>query len=217
MLFKPEWMLRIMSAVIMGMLLGYERHAHSKEAGIRTHTIVAMASCLLMIISREGFPDAAKVDSARIAAQVVSGVGFLGAGIIFVRQDTIQGLTTAAGIWATSALGLCFGAGMYEIGAFCTIIMFFVQTYFRKLFNYNPPRNVMSIQVHLKPEGTVDSVNKALYSLRYKHTANRISSDSQGGWYLKTQISTHHELDPQKVIEVLSAAENVTDVKILSE
>ena len=216
-MFRPEWILRILSAVAMGMLLGYERHAHSKEAGIRTHTIVAMASCLLMIISREGFLDMAKVDASRVAAQVVSGVGFLGAGIIFVRQDTIQGLTTAAGIWATSAIGLCFGAGMYEMGVFCTVVMIAVQMGVRRLFNYNPPRNQFSIVVHLKPEGTTETVNKCLYRLRYMHTLNKITSDGQGGWYVKTQITTHKDPRPQDAIDMLAAEETVLDVKVLPE
>lgn len=216
-MFRPEWMLRIICAVAMGTLLGYERHAHSKEAGLRTHTIVAMASCLLMIISREGFPDASRVDVSRIAAQVVSGVGFLGAGIIFVRHDMIQGLTTAAGIWATSAIGLCFGAGMYEMGFFCTAIMFFVQTYYRKLINYNPPQNILTIIVHLRPEGTADVVNKCLYSLRYMHTANIITADGQGGYYLKTQITTRKNVQPQKIIELLMAEETVQEARILTE
>ncbi len=216
-MFKLEWMLRVLCAVAAGMVLGYERHTHSKEAGIRTHTIVAMASCLLMIISREGFLDMAKVDASRVAAQVVSGVGFLGAGIIFVRQDTIQGLTTAAGIWATSAIGLCIGAGMYEMGVFCTLLMIAVQISVRRLFNYNPPRNQLTLLIHMKPERTTEAVNRCLYKLRYMHTVNKVTSDGQGGWYIKTQIMTNKNPEPGKIIDMLEAEETILDARVLSE
>ena len=212
-MFKPEWIIRIICSVFIGFVIGYERHSHSKEAGVRTHTIVALASCLLMIISRDGFPDSEKFDAARIAAQVVSGVGFLGAGIIFVRHDTIQGLTTAAGIWATSALGLCFGAGMYELGLIAGLLMCLIQYVLRIMFNYNPPRNVMTVIVHLKPEGTAGDVTDGLYQLRYNHNDNRITSDGEGGWFVTTEIGTHKNPDPAKIREIFAKNPNVIEVR----
>ena len=126
--FQAEWVLRLVCAVLAGILIGYERHNRAKAAGIRTHAIVALASCLLMIVSKHGFDGAEKYDAARIAAQVVSGVGFLGAGVIFVRNDNVRGLTTAAGIFMTAAIGLCFGSGMYSyssaVGLFKSVVNF---------------------------------------------------------------------------------------------
>lgn len=99
------YLARILLAGCCGALIGYERKNRQKEAGIRTHFIVAVGSSLLMILSKYGFFDmAVQGDGSRIAAQVVSGVGFLGAGMIMIRRHNISGLTTAAGIWATSGV-----------------------------------------------------------------------------------------------------------------
>ena len=104
--FELVLFLRLFISVLLGVLIGFERTNRYKEAGIRTHAIVALGSCLLMILSKYGFPDVAQADHSRIAAQVVTGIGFLGAGMILVRKNTVSGLTTAAGIWTTSAVGM---------------------------------------------------------------------------------------------------------------
>lgn len=117
----------------MGALVGLERTKRQKEAGIRTHCIIACAAAVFMILSKYAFVDPADVlglagaDGARIAAQVVSGISFLGAGVIFKNGNSIRGLTTAAGIWATSAIGMAIGAGMYWVGLITTVIMMVAQ------------------------------------------------------------------------------------------
>ncbi|MDU7441312.1 MAG: MgtC/SapB family protein, partial [Clostridium sp.] len=105
----------------------YERKNRMKEAGIRTHFIVAIGAALIMIISKYGFQDQIgwpnmSLDPSRIAAQVVTGVGFLGAGVIFMQKQTIVGLTTAAGVWVTAAIGLSIGSGLYFVGIAATVI-----------------------------------------------------------------------------------------------
>ena len=212
--FKTEWLLRIICALLMGSLIGYERHSRSKEAGVRTHAIVAVAACVLMLISRYAFPDAAKNDPARIAAQVVSGVGFLGAGIIFVNKGTIQGLTTAAGILATAAIGMCFGTGMYAIGAFTGLLIFCVQMLLPKLLRYSPPRNLMKITVHLSKDATANVVNGLLDRMRLNHTENTVSSDGKDGWQVKTEISTHGDIDPIRIVSEMKKDPRVLDVTI---
>lgn len=133
-----EFFLRIISAVICGAVIGFERSKRLKEAGFRTHIIVCVASTLMMIVSKYGFVDltdangvlyngARGADSARIAAAVVTGVGFLGAGLIFRNGNTVKGLTTAAGIWATAGIGLALGSGMYVIGFFTTLVICLLQ------------------------------------------------------------------------------------------
>ncbi|MCD7907722.1 MAG: MgtC/SapB family protein [Clostridium sp.] len=124
-----EYLLRIVIATFLGLLIGNERKNRNKSAGIRTHAIVALGAALMMVVSKYGFFDGYSADASRIAAQVVSGVGFLGAGVIFVRNNLVNGLTTAAGMWATAGVGLAMGAGMYVIGitsAFLIIIMQFI-------------------------------------------------------------------------------------------
>ncbi len=126
---------RLVLACICGGLIGYERTNRGKGAGIRTHIIVALASALMMIVSKYGFTDMVKygamkvTDGSRIAAQVVTGVGFLGAGMIyFNRHHSVKGLTTAAGIWATSGVGLALGAGMYTMGIITSVLIVTMQT-----------------------------------------------------------------------------------------
>ena len=117
-----EFFIRIVLAAILGALVGLERSKRQKEAGVRTHCIIACTSALFMILSKYAFVDLVGVaglrgaDPARIAAQVVSGISFLGAGVIFKNGNSIRGLTTAAGMWGTAAGGMAIGAGMYWVG-----------------------------------------------------------------------------------------------------
>ena len=133
-----DFCFRLLLACLCGACIGYERSRRLKEAGIRTHVIVCCAAALIMIISKYGFVDLIDqhnvvyngvrgADPARIAAQVVSGVSFLGAGAIFHNKNFTRGLTTAAGIWATAGIGLTIGAGMFKIGLFATALIMFVQ------------------------------------------------------------------------------------------
>ena len=126
-LIQLDYLLRLFIAAVCGMAIGYERKNRMKEAGIRTHFIVAIGAALIMIISKYGFQDQMgwpnmSLDPSRIAAQVVTGVGFLGAGVIFMQKQTIVGLTTAAGVWVTAAIGLSIGSGLYFVGIAATVI-----------------------------------------------------------------------------------------------
>lgn len=136
------YIVRIVVAGICGGVIGLERTNRAKEAGVRTHFVVACASALMMIISKYGFADMAAsesmrgVDGARLAAQVVSGIGFLGAGMIFVHKNTVTGLTTAAGIWATAGVGLAIGAGMYALGGAAALLIIAAQVLLHKNFKW---------------------------------------------------------------------------------
>ena len=128
-----EFFIRILLSAVLGALVGLERTKRQKEAGIRTHCIIACAAAVFMILSKYAFVDPADVlgsrgaDGARIAAQVVSGISFLGAGVIFKNGNSIRGLTTAAGIWATSAIGMAVGAGMYWLGLIEAAVLVAIQ------------------------------------------------------------------------------------------
>ena len=107
--------IRIIVACVCGAAIGYERSIRQKDAGIRTHIIVALGAALMMIVSKYGFfdvivNDSVQVDASRIASTITTGISFLGAGVIFVRNASIKGLTTAAGIWATAGVGIAIGA-----------------------------------------------------------------------------------------------------------
>ncbi len=123
------YLLRVVLAGICGLLLGIERSKRQKEAGIRTHFIVAAASALITCISMS-FEN----DQARIAAQITSGIGFLGAGMIFFRRETLHGLTTAAGIWATAGIGMAMGTGLYILAFTSTVVIMVTQYFFHSKF-----------------------------------------------------------------------------------
>lgn len=123
-----EFILRVFIAAILGAIIGFEREYRAKEAGVRTHFLVAMGSALFMILSQYGFGDmlgapSISLDPSRIASQVVTGIGFIGAGTIIFQKHMIKGLTTAAGLWVTSAIGLACGAGMYLLATTATLLV----------------------------------------------------------------------------------------------
>ena len=132
-----EYIFRILLGGICGMLIGIERRNRSKEAGTRTHFMVACGAALIMVVSKYAFFDVitqglyngveVRLDPSRVASTIASGIGFLGAGMIFVHKNNITGLTTAAGIWATSGVGMAIGAGMYSVGIVSTIIIIVAQ------------------------------------------------------------------------------------------
>ena len=213
--FNPEWLLRIALASLIGALIGYERYSQSKEAGVRTHAVVALASSLLMIISQFGFGDMERYDAARIAAQAVSGIGFLGAGIIFFQHGTIQGLTTAAGMWTTSAIGLAIGAGMYVIGIFSAFLVYFIQSYLYKMFPYFAPRSSFGLLITFKRDGNLDVINTTMKRTQYSHAENRISADENGNWTIRTEVTAHDQLNPKSLIEEFEKNPDIISVKII--
>lgn len=117
-----EITLRLLIALVLGGVIGIEREYRSKDAGFRTHFLVALGSALFCIVSQYGFGFDLK-DSSRVAAQVVSGIGFLGAGTIIFQKNVVRGLTTAAGLWVTAAIGLACGSGMYAAASIATAIV----------------------------------------------------------------------------------------------
>ncbi len=132
-------LIRMVLAGVCGVVIGYERSRRQKDAGIRTHMIVALGAALAMIVSKYGFFDllqfeGLRADASRIASNVITGVGFLGAGVIFVKDVSIKGLTTAAGIWTTASVGLAVGAGMYTVALGATLLMVLFQLVFHRFF-----------------------------------------------------------------------------------
>ncbi len=129
---QMEFILRVLLSSICGMFIGWERERRLKSAGLRTHMLVAMAAALMMVISKYAFMDvvylqSVQVDASRVAAGVVQAIGFLGAGVIFVKKDNIVGVTTAAGLWATVGIGLTIGSGLYVLGISCTALIILIQ------------------------------------------------------------------------------------------
>jgi putative Mg2+ transporter-C (MgtC) family protein len=129
----PDWELvsRLLIAALLGAFVGFEREHLHKPAGLRTHMLVSTGACLFMIVSAFGFRDIlgtehVTLDPSRVAAQVVSGIGFLGAGAILLRGKFIQGITTAASIWTVAAVGLATGGGLYIEAIAATVIILII-------------------------------------------------------------------------------------------
>jgi putative Mg2+ transporter-C (MgtC) family protein len=121
MMLELEQIIKLISAFILSGIVGLEREVSSKPAGLRTHALVGLGSALLTILSREGFPGS---DPARIAAAVIVGMGFLGAGTILKTEGRIVGLTTAASLWITAAVGVAVGAGYYALAVVTTVLTY---------------------------------------------------------------------------------------------
>jgi len=143
MLTDLEVMKRLVLALLLGGLIGLERQAHRREAGLRTHILVCLGSCLIMLTSLYVFDiynHRAPIDPARIAAGVVTGIGFLGAGTIIQDRERIRGLTTAASLWFVSGAGLAIGCGFYLAASFscvlALIVLFFLR-HFEKILDKN--------------------------------------------------------------------------------
>ena len=168
-----ECFVRILMASLCGCMIGYERTRRLKEAGVRTHCVVACGAALMMVVSKYGFADIIQngvylygsdgADASRIAAQVVSGVGFLGAGVIFVRNNLVNGLTTAAGIWATAGVGLALGAGMYVVGISSALLVLLIQFVMHRIAYFADVASGGLIRMTLvKREGIVQSMEDYL-------------------------------------------------------
>ena len=127
MISSTETLVRLLAAALAGSVIGFERERLQWAAGLRTHMLVCVGSCLVIIVSAYGFSDVlgdhVVLDPSRIAAQVVSGIGFLGAGTILLRGEVVKGLTTAASLWAVAAIGLAVGAGLYVASLATTVIV----------------------------------------------------------------------------------------------
>ncbi|OUM97225.1 MAG: magnesium transporter MgtC [Thermobacillus sp. ZCTH02-B1] len=167
-LWEISWLdssLRILVSILLGGLIGLEREWHNHAAGLRTHILVCVGSAVIMLLSIYGFGEFAnefnvRMDPARLAAQVVSGIGFLGAGAIIRNGLSISGLTTAASIWVVAAIGLCVGAGFFYEAALVTvlvILILLVLNRFERSFHNRRSRNEIILHI-ARAEGGVAQI-----------------------------------------------------------
>ena len=197
--------LRVAIACVLGGAIGFERTKRLKEAGIRTHCIIASAAALMMILSKYGFADLEKIsgsfyagtrgaDPSRIASQIVSGISFLGVGVIFRNGNSVKGLTTAAGIWATAAVGMSIGSGMYLLGLVETLLIVIIQLVFHR-FNIGNDAYSES-EVRIVAEDTEDfqaTFNQMLADKRIQVLSMRIERRSEGEVIYNFSIRTRKD------------------------
>ncbi|PET98383.1 methyltransferase [Bacillus cereus] len=163
-----DLIIRIGVAGLLGAIIGIEREIRSKEAGLKTHFLVAVGSALIMVVSKYAFSDIVfeehmALDPSRIAAQVVSGVGFLGAGTIIIQKQAVKGLTTAAGLWATAGIGLAIGTGMYVVGIGAMILVLIGLEIVSRIFKvpFLFPQNI-TVQMCINKQEAVQQIVETL-------------------------------------------------------
>jgi putative Mg2+ transporter-C (MgtC) family protein len=144
----------LLLAFVLSALVGLEREIRQKSAGLRTYTLVGVSAALFMLVSKYGFTDVlvaqrVVLDPSRVAAQIVSGIGFIGGGVIFMRRDVVRGLTTAASVWLTAALGMACGAGLPVLAVTTTIIHFIIMLGFPRLVTYLPRAKRTSTRIRI--------------------------------------------------------------------
>lgn len=194
-------LLNVLFAVVLGFAIGYERKLRYKEAGIRTHTIVCAGSALMMVVSKYGFGDA-QADAARVAAQIVAGVGFLGAGIIVYRKHEVHGLTTAAGVWATAGVGMAAGAGLYIIAAGSTVILIGVQCIFHIRCNVFQTKKFFQVKICFVSDGSANNTIKELFQT---DRFNRLVIERKGGETVyHATLNTDKEYSSQRLGEIMA-------------
>lgn len=200
--------IRLLLALVLGFAIGFERKMRFKEAGIRTHTIVCLGSCLYMLISLYAFKE---VDAARVAAQIVSGIGFIGAGMIFYHKEVVHGLTTAAGIWATAAMGMSVGAGWYIVSVFATALIILIQCIMHLNFKVFHSRKFVKINIIFKDED--GAVAEKILQLFEIERFNKISAKKEGGEIIYSVIvTTTHIISADEIRKMMNSSPSIISI-----
>ena len=216
-----EYLIRIVISCLCGGIIGIERTLRQKDAGFRTHVIVALGASLMMVVSKYGFADslATGYDPApeRIAANIITGISFLGAGMIFVRGANIKGLTTAAGIWSTAAVAMAIGAGMYVTGIISSLIIVLIQILFHTfLIGFdkvlaNDRSTEMVIRADNSPE-LLAEIKEILISAGFTVGNTKIELNGDGTLTLSLTLKSQKLADLDNAVELIQK----TGVKLVS-
>lgn len=192
--------LPLLVATLLGLLIGFERKLRFKEAGIKTHTIVCIGSALMMVISKNAFGSDA--DSARVAAQIVAGVGFLGAGMIVYKQNQVHGLTTAAGIWATAGVGMACGGELYYLALIATILLIVMQSLFHSRIKLFKSKKFYSVKIEFKYTGNENNVIKEIFGT---DRLNKLQITRKNGEVIySATVTTSREFSSQYLTDILN-------------
>lgn len=214
-LYECNGLIGIALSLLLGFAIGLERKFRAKEAGIRTHTIVCVGAALVMVVSKYAFDDVQAYDAARIAAQVVSGVGFLGAGIIVYRHNEIHGLTTAAGVWATAGVGLAAGGGMYIVATASTLLIIAVQCLLHSNFKLFRSKRFYRLQIKFDDTSEAAGTIKSLFGVeRFKHLTMKRDGD---GISYSAVLLTDKEFSSTRLKEIMDNYPFITAVERCDE
>lgn len=191
--------LDLLLAGFLGFCIGFERKLRSKEAGIRTHTVVCFGAALMMLVSKYAFGESA--DSARVAAQIVAGVGFLGAGIIVYKKNEVHGLTTAAGVWTTAGVGMACGGGLYIVAIIATVLLIFIQWLLHTNFRMFRSKRFFTISiVFIQITDERDKVKQIFGTDRYNSLVLERQDDQR---IYRAKLNTDIEYSSAKLDEIM--------------
>lgn len=191
-------LLDLLLSIALGFAIGFERKQRFKEAGIRTHTIVCVGSALMTIISR----NIGTGDPGRIAAQIVTGIGFLGAGMIVYKQHEVHGLTTAAGIWATAGIGMACGTGLYILAIGATVMIIIVQCLFHLPLKIFHSRKYYSVKIEFVRTGTENLKIKEIFGTdRFNHLV--LMRDNNNRVLYSATLTTDKEFSSTRLNQII--------------
>lgn len=209
-LTQLNFCLRIVASAMCGCLIGYERSRRLKGAGVRTHMIIALSATLMMIISKYGFFDMLNLgfnaDASRIAAQIVTGIPFLGAGVIYIRrnQSSVQGLTTAAGILATCGIGMSWGAGLYIIAIFATLLLMLLQFVLHKILTgYDSTFNGEAVIIADASFDAENLIISVFDEFSVSIQKSRIKRLENGLFEFRLSFKTMHDISAQTIAKAM--------------
>ncbi|MGM0502771.1 MAG: MgtC/SapB family protein [Bacillota bacterium] len=216
-----QTIIRLVLAFLMGALIGIERERNSRPAGFRTNILVSVGSALMMIVSIKlflSFPEYSKdIDPGRIAAQVVSGIGFLGAGTIIRDRFSVKGLTTAASMWALAGIGLAIGAGFYVSGIFVTFLVIITLTILNKLED-NFYKRELNWEVRFKvldQPGFLGKLGQKFKNSKFIiHNLNISPCQNEAMVMIELELKTANDVKKNQLIELLSQLEDVEELEI---
>ncbi len=194
------FLIRMLVSAVLGFAIGFERKARYKEAGVRTHTIVTIGSCIMMLVSKYGFEGA---DSARVAAQIVSGIGFIGAGMIVYKRQAIQGLTTAAGIWTTAGVGMAVGAGMYALAVGATVIIIVMQCIMHLPYSFFRKKRYVQLKIVFTCRGKENETVKNIFEVE-SFTRVNVTRNVDGDALFTAYVNTDKIFSDEMIREFLS-------------
>lgn len=213
------YFVRICVAGLCGLLIGTERERRTKAAGVRTHFMIAIATALMMIISKYGFNDVAgenglSCDVSRVAAGIITGVGLLGGGLIFIgKQGNVSGITTASGVWVTIAIGMTVGAGMYVLGIGTTGIVLAAQFIFHSRINIiKQPIHVMIVYEVDKDDS--ESLLRKLEEQGVKISSVKWTKEDDACSQIKCQVLFPGEYTRKEITEVVFTSGKVESLEL---
>ena len=208
-----EYLIRIVIACLCGGIIGIERTLRQKDAGFRTHVIVALGASLMMVVSKYGFADslAAGYDPSpeRIASNIITGISFLVAGMIFVRGANIKGLTTAAGVWSTAAVAMAIGAGMYVTGIVSSLIIVIIQVLFHTfLIGFdkvlaNDRSTEMVIRADNSPE-LLGDIKKILTDSGFTVGSTKVELNGDGTLTVALTLKSQKHAELENAVELIN-------------